>query len=107
PDEAERPRRLDWEMLMKRTWGLEVLICLGCAGRMRMIALIESEQTARRMLTHLGLPARAPPRGCRRHFNAKVSTGALQAMIAREYPIFVAVPGVLETLEQASSAPAR
>ena len=30
---------------------------------MRLVAVIESELIARRILTHLGLPARAPPRG--------------------------------------------
>jgi hypothetical protein len=29
---------------------------------MRLIALIEDEHTARRILDHLGLPSRAPPR---------------------------------------------
>jgi hypothetical protein len=30
---------------------------------MRLIAVIEDERIARRILDHLGLPARAPPRG--------------------------------------------
>ena len=30
---------------------------------MRMIAVIEDERVARRILDHLGLPSRAPPRG--------------------------------------------
>jgi hypothetical protein len=30
---------------------------------MRLIALIEDERVARKILVHLGLPSRAPPRG--------------------------------------------
>jgi hypothetical protein len=33
---------------------------------MRLIAFIDDERVARRILEHLGLPARAPPRGRRR-----------------------------------------
>jgi hypothetical protein len=32
---------------------------------MRLIAVIEDERIARRILAHLGLPTRAPPRGRR------------------------------------------
>ena len=30
---------------------------------MRLVAVIQDERAARRILDHLGLPARAPPRG--------------------------------------------
>lgn len=30
---------------------------------MRLVAVIQDERVARRILEHLGLPARAPPRG--------------------------------------------
>ena len=50
---------------------VDVLACPRCGGRLRLIALIESSSVARRILTHLGLPAavprptpaRAPPTG--------------------------------------------
>ena len=63
PDDAGRQRRLAWAVLMKRTWGLDVLVCPRCAGPMRLVAAIEDPAVARRILCHLGLPARAPPRG--------------------------------------------
>jgi hypothetical protein len=63
PDDADRARRLSWSVLMKRTLGLEVLTCSRCAGPMRLVSVIENEQVARRILAHLGLPTRAPPRG--------------------------------------------
>jgi len=48
---------------MKRAYGVDVLVCPECAGAMRLIAVIENESVARTILLHLGLPARAPPRG--------------------------------------------
>ena len=48
---------------MKRAYQLDVLVCPTCAGPMRLVALIEDERVAMRILAHLGLPARAPPRG--------------------------------------------
>jgi hypothetical protein len=57
---AARERRLSWAVLLKRTWGLDVLLCPRCSGPMRLIAAIEDPAVARRILVHLGLPARAP-----------------------------------------------
>ncbi len=74
PDDPERTRRLCWSVLMKRTFGLDVLTCSRCAGPMRLISVIENEQVARRILAHLGLPTRAPPRGrFRRHGQQSLS----------------------------------
>ena len=47
---------------MARTWGLDVLDCPRCHGRMELIACIEDPLVAHKILTHLGLPTRAPPR---------------------------------------------
>jgi hypothetical protein len=54
---------------MKRTFGVDVLECPQCGGRLRLLALIEQRRTVERILRHLGLPtdlpelrsARAPP----------------------------------------------
>jgi hypothetical protein len=46
---------------MRRAFDLDVLKCPSCAGRMRVLALIESPQIARRILRHLGLRDHAPP----------------------------------------------
>ena len=48
---------------MKRTWGLSVLDCRRCGSRMELIAAIEDARIAARILCHLRLPTRAPPRG--------------------------------------------
>ena len=62
PDDPGRERRLAWATLLRRTWDLEVLACPRCGERMELIATIEDERTARKILEHLGLPARPPPR---------------------------------------------
>jgi len=59
-----------WAELMQRTFGLDVLACPRCGGRLRLVALIEQASVVQRILRHLGLPtevpeprpARAPPR---------------------------------------------
>jgi hypothetical protein len=63
PDDPKRQRRLAWATLMSRTWNLGVLACSRCGERMELIATIEDPQVAAKILDHLGLPSRAPPRG--------------------------------------------
>ena len=63
-----------WAELMRRSFGLDVLACPRCGGRLRLIALIEEASVIERILRHLGLPteipaahpARAPPRSIER-----------------------------------------
>ena len=63
PDDLARERRLDWAALLKRTHLIDVLVCPKCAGPMRLIAFVQDERVARRILEHLGLwSPRAPPR---------------------------------------------
>ena len=58
-----------WAELMRRTFGLDVLACPRCGGRLRLVALIKEVAVIDRILCHLGLPtaipaprpARAPP----------------------------------------------
>jgi hypothetical protein len=63
PDDPTRARRLDWARLMARTHPFDVRICQTCGGPMRVVAFIEHPAVARKILEHLGLPSRAPPRG--------------------------------------------
>jgi hypothetical protein len=58
-----------WAELMRRTFGIDVLACPQCGGRLRLLALIEHAPIVARILGRLGLPtdrpeprpARAPP----------------------------------------------
>ena len=45
---------------MRRAFEVDVLACPRCGGRRRLVALIEASAVARRILTHLGLPAAVP-----------------------------------------------
>jgi Putative transposase/Transposase zinc-binding domain len=55
-----------WATLMQRTFGLDVLACPRCGGRLRLIAFIEQPAVIARVLVHLGLPTELPvPRAAR------------------------------------------
>jgi hypothetical protein len=53
-----RPRDRTWATLMGRAFGIDVLACPRCGGRLRLIATIEDPTVVRKILAHLGL---APP----------------------------------------------
>ncbi len=46
---------------MRRIFAVDVLQCGRCHGRMRIVALVSQPEVIAKILTHLGLPARAPP----------------------------------------------
>jgi len=50
---------------MKRAYAVDVLVCPRCHGKMAIINIINDERTAKKILEHLGLSTRAPPRGRR------------------------------------------
>jgi hypothetical protein len=52
-------RKWSWPELMRHTFGVDVLACARCGGRMRVVATIEDPVVIRRILTHLGLPTEA------------------------------------------------
>ena len=56
------PARMGWARLLKRVFDLDLEHCPQCGGEFRIIAAIEQPAVIVRILTHLGLPARAPPR---------------------------------------------
>jgi hypothetical protein len=76
-DPTGAPRNRPWAELMRRSFGLDVLACPRCGGRLRLIATILDPRVARRILNHLGLradpvqtePARAPPDRVDAHFD--------------------------------------
>ena len=54
--------RMSWARLLKRVFEFDLEHCPQCGGELRIIAAIEEPAVIVRILTHLGLPARAPPR---------------------------------------------
>jgi hypothetical protein len=50
PDDPGRQRRLAWSILMRRTWGIDVLACRRCGGRMDLVAVIEDPSMCAKIL---------------------------------------------------------
>ena len=56
----EKTRHMAWADLMRRCFGLDVLECPKCFGRMKLIALIEDPAVIKKILEHLNLPSEVP-----------------------------------------------
>jgi hypothetical protein len=56
------PARMSWARLLKRVFDIDIAPCPHCGGALRIIAAIEEPAVIVKILTHLGLPARAPSR---------------------------------------------
>ncbi len=57
-----RPARLSWAKLLKRVFEIDLEHCPNCGGQLKIIAAILEQPVIEKILTHLGLQARAPPR---------------------------------------------
>lgn len=57
--------RMSWTRLLKRVLDIDIERCPNCAGRLKIIAVIEDPALITQILSNLGLPARAPPRAPR------------------------------------------
>ena len=57
-----RPVRLSWAKLLKRVFEIDMEHCPNCGGQLKIIAAILEQPVIEKILTHLGLQARAPPR---------------------------------------------
>jgi hypothetical protein len=53
---------MSWARLLKRVFDIDVEHCAYCGGRLKIITAIVDPQLIVKILTHLGLPARAPAR---------------------------------------------
>jgi hypothetical protein len=60
PDRRRAPWRLDWATLLKRVYDVDALAC-PCGGRLKFIAVVTEEETAKTMLESMGLPSAPPP----------------------------------------------
>ena len=56
------PVRMSWARLLKRVFEIDLEHCPNCAGALKIIAAIVAPPVIVRILAHLGLPTRAPPR---------------------------------------------
>ena len=57
-----RPARISWARLLERVLEIDLEHCPNCGGQLKIIAAILESAVIERVLTHLGLQARAPPR---------------------------------------------
>ena len=55
------PVRLIWARLLKRDFELDLEQCPNCGGERNIIAAIPEQPVFEKILTYLGLQARAPP----------------------------------------------
>ena len=58
-----RPVLLSWARLLKRVFDLDLEHCPNCGNELKVIAAILEQPVIEKILTHLGLEARVPPRG--------------------------------------------
>jgi hypothetical protein len=56
------PSRMSWARLLKRVFEIDIEHCPHCGGNLKILAAIEDPAVIVGILTHLNLPARAPPR---------------------------------------------
>jgi hypothetical protein len=56
---AGKSRYIPWSELLRRTFGFEI-VCQKCQAPLRLIALIKSEDIAKKILTAMHLPADVP-----------------------------------------------
>jgi len=54
--------RMSWAQLLKRVFAIDITACPQCGGTLTLLAAIEDSAVIIKILTHLGLPTRAPPR---------------------------------------------
>ena len=63
------PAPMSWARLLKRVFEIDMEHCPHCGGTLKIIGAIEHPAVITKILTHLGLPARAPPRAAARAFH--------------------------------------
>src|SRR4051794_26384498 len=60
------PARMSSALLLKRGFDIDIEYCPNCGTRLKIIAAILDPRVIAQILTHLHLPARAPPRSAAR-----------------------------------------
>ena len=58
---ASTRARMSWAQLLKRVFAIDITTCPQCGGTLTILAAIEAPAVIIKILSHLGLPTRAPP----------------------------------------------
>jgi hypothetical protein len=62
-EKTASPRAWSWAALMHRAFGIDVLACAHCGGRLRLIATLHDPAVIRKILAHLALSHSGPSPG--------------------------------------------
>ena len=62
PPYSSTRARMSWAQLLKRVFAIDLTTCPQCGGALTLMAAIEDPAVIVKILAHLGLPTRAPPR---------------------------------------------
>ena len=54
--------RMRWAQVLKRVFAIDLTSCPQCSGPFTLIAAIDDPAVVAKILAHLGLPTRAPPK---------------------------------------------
>jgi len=54
--------RVEWAVLLRRTFGFDALRCPRCAARMRVVAILLEPSVVKKILSHIGVPTEPLPR---------------------------------------------
>jgi hypothetical protein len=57
---------MSWAELLKRVFAIDLTTCPQCGGPLSILAAIEDPAVIAKILSHLGLPTRAPPKAAAR-----------------------------------------
>ena len=60
-------RYIPWSRLLRRVFNLDMECCPNCGGQVKVIAAIEEPAVIGKILTHLGLSPRPPPKSSARY----------------------------------------
>ena len=77
------PVRLSRAKLLKRVFDLDLKHCPNCGGELKIIAAILERPVIEKILTHLRLQARAPPRSVAHHRKREMRVRCVQGAAAK------------------------
>jgi hypothetical protein len=69
---------MTWARLLKRVFDIELERC-ACAGKLKLIAVIEAPDVIKKIVKHIGLDPQLPPREPARRVDLIEGNGAYEA----------------------------